>query len=72
MWTHCLLYLINNIYIVKYCSSTIIDENKLSSAHSIQIQPNLHKKILHNKRLTQLLFQASSYLCIGHCNITSP
>ena len=31
------------VYVVEYCSSVIIDFHHLSSAHNIQIQPNLNQ-----------------------------
>ena len=56
----------------QYCSSVIIDENQLSSAHNIlsttKLKSKQPKQPPHNNRPKQLLLKASSYLSIGHMN----
>ena len=53
----------------------IIDENQLSSAHNILSTTKLKTKTTktnpHNNRPKRLLLKASSYVSIGHSNVTS-
>ena len=65
------------VVVRKYCSSVIIDENQLSSAHNILSTTKLKTKITitipHNNRAKRLLLKASSYLSIGqYCLIFQP
>ena len=62
------------MYVV-YCSSVIIDENQILSAHKIlnrtTFESSNKKESPQNNRPKQLLLKAGSYLNIENSNVTS-